>query len=230
MKRTVTACLLSLLVAFAACDGGSRGSGITTAEGNVEAIDGALRSTPPETLLARLVRSFDRLWSERAEAASGVAGVRVSIEGTSFADVTDENGAFRLRGDFRGDAVIRFEPPSGGAARIAVNAPAGGTLTLEDIHLDATGGTAAVSRQTVVFDGALVSTDCASARIGLVSRSRAASADADVYILTLESSTIRDERGAMLECSALREGDALHVGGVVEADGTFGEAELVLER
>jgi hypothetical protein len=226
MKRSLVACLLSLVVALAACDGGSRGSGITTtAEGNVESLESALRAPARDGSLARLVRSWLRLESA-AEADSGVSGVRVSIEGTSFTDVTDDVGSFRLRGDFSGDAVIRFEPPGGGVARIAVNAPAGGTLTLEQVRLDAVAGTAEAARQTVVFDGTVVSTDCAASRIDLISRDGGPT-DTDVYVVTLDGSTIRDAGGMTLTCSALRAGDALDVRAVVQPDGTFGDAELV---
>jgi hypothetical protein len=172
-----------------------------------------------------LLRSWLRFEST-AQADSGVSGVRVSIEDTSFTDVTDEVGSFRLRGDFSGDAVIRFEPPGGGVARIAVNAPAGGTLTLEQVRVDTAAGTAEPARQTVVFEGTVLSADCAASRLELVSRD-GGPADTDIYVVTLDGSTLRDADGTTLSCSALRVGDALDVRAVVQADGTFGDAELV---
>jgi hypothetical protein len=227
MKRTFVACLLSLAAALAACDGGSRGSGITTAQGDLQSVQSALRVPARETTLARLARSWLRSpLASRAEADSGVSGVRVSIEGTSFSDVTDDTGSFRLRGDFGGDAVIRFEPPGGGVARFAVNAPAGGTLTLEQVRVDSAAGTATPARQTVVFDGLVVSTDCAASRIDLVSRDGGPT-DTDIYVVTLEGSTLRDAEGMTLTCSALLPGDPLDVHAVVQPDGTFGDAELI---
>src|SRR5437879_5233418 len=118
MNRTRAAVLLSFFVALGACDGGSRGSGITTAEGNVESVETALRRSPrggARAVLARLGRLLADAGSARAQAA-------------------------------------------------------------------------------------------------------------------LEGSSLHDASGAAVACETLREGDALRLVGAVDADGTFGEADLTVER
>jgi len=192
---------LALALSLAACDGGSRGSGITTAEGNVESL-------------------------QAAETAAGVSGIRVAVEGTDVADETDAAGSFSLRGRFEGDVVIRFALPNGGAARIPVNAPAGGLLTLERVHLDADSGQASAASQSVVFEALVVGVDCDGSELELVSRHRSA-VDTDVYDVRLEDSSIRDAAGSSLSCADLHAGDALDLSGSVNEDGTFGHAEMV---
>jgi hypothetical protein len=196
MTRNRILLVLPLVLALAACDGGARGSGITTAEGNLESTQTALR------------------------------GIHVGVEGSTVTDDTDDAGSFSLRGTFEGDVVIRFERQDGSFARMPVNAPAGGVLTLEDVHVDTTSGVATAATQSVVFDALVVGTDCGAPSLDLVSRHRKAT-DTDVYAVRLENSTIREGDGSPLSCPDLREGDAVDVRGTVNDDGTFGHAEIV---
>ena len=231
MNRTRAAVLLSFFVALGACDGGSRGSGITTAEGNVESVETALRRSPrggARAVLARLGRLLADAGSARAQAA--LEGIRVSVDGTSVAAETDADGFFVLRGRFAGDVVIRFQrsmdTPS---AAIAVNAPAGGTLTLEGVDLDEPRGEATARRQGVTFDALIASANCPARELDLISRHRGAT-DTEVYAVRLESSSLHDASGTAVACETLREGDALRLVGAVDTDGTFGEADLTVER
>src|SRR5882724_11148184 len=228
MKCTRIAWTLSLALALAACDGGSRGSGITTAQGNVESVATALRAPSPARRLGRWARAARWLKLEgRAEADAGVAGIRVLVEGTPFEDVTDGSGAFAVRGDFQGDVVIRFEEPaSGAAARITVNAPAGGVLTFDRVHLDEVNGQATAQSVAVAFDGVAVTIDCPASRLWLASRHRTET-DTDIYEIHLEGSSIRDANGSSLTCQELRAGDLVRMRGAVNDDGTFGQAEIV---
>jgi cytoskeletal protein CcmA (bactofilin family) len=163
----------------------------------------------------------------RAEAQSGIAGIRVLIEGTSIEDETNADGAFSLRGDFEGDIAIRFELPTTGAtASIAVNVPAGGTLTLDRVHIDAHSGQATTQSQTVRFEGVVTGTQCAAETLQLISSQRSPT-DTDVYDVNLDGSSIRDANGLPLPCQALRLGDHVRLLGIVEDDGSFGDAEIV---
>ncbi len=228
MKCTRIALALALVGALAGCDGGSRGSGITTAEGNVESVQTALHAPAAATRLGRLASLWRWLAPERtAEADAGLGGIRVLVEGTMVEDETDGDGSFSLRGDFEGDVVIRFEvPASGMSARIPVNAPAGGVLTLESVHLDTTSGAATAETQSVVFDALVAGADCVASTLDLVSRHRNAT-DTDVYAVRLQDSSIREIDGTPLSCPDLHEGDAVDVRGSVNDDGTFGHAEIV---
>ena len=229
MKHVRIALLLLLVLALGACDGGSRGSGITTAEGTIASVQTALLPAPPRARAVgrlALLRRWLMLESP-AEAQSGVGGIRVLIEGTSIEDETDGSGAFSLRGSFEGYVTMRFElPGSGAVARISLNAPAGGVLTLDGVHIDAPSGQATAQRKTVVFDGIVAGSDCSGSMLQLVSRQRSAT-DTDVYDVELEGSSIRDAGGSPLPCQALRVGDPVHLDGAVNDDGTFGSAEIV---
>ena len=222
--------VLPLLLALAACDGGSRGSGITTAQGNVESVQTALLAPTRRPPLDRWARLWSWIRPEgRAEAEAGVAGIRVLVEGTMIEDETDGAGSFKLRGNFEGDVVIRFERPgSGSSARASVNAPAGGTLTLENIHVDELSGEATADNYGVAFEGLVLSSDCTTSRLELVSRHRNP-ADTDVYDVRLADSSIHDVNGAPLGCQDLRGGDAVRLAGSVNDDGTFGRADIVRE-
>jgi hypothetical protein len=232
MRYLRVALLLPFVLGLAGCDGGSRGSGITTADGTVESIQMALLGPSHAPALGGWATTFRRwlTFEGRAEAQAGVAGIRVLIEGTSIEDETNAEGAFSLRGDFEGNVTIRFELPTTGAtASIAINAPAGGVLTLDRIHIDARTGQATPQSQTVRFDGVVTSIQCAASMLQLVSSQRSQT-DTDVYDVSLEGSSIRDANGLPLPCEALRSGDHMRLQGTVNDDGTFGNAQIVLQN
>src|ERR1041384_2280577 len=101
MNRTRSALLSGcLIVLMAGCDGGSRGSGITTAAGHVARVQAARAggggvqpagrgggSATKPTAPARL-RALLPVFAT-AHAQAGVEGIRVFVEGTSVADETD---------------------------------------------------------------------------------------------------------------------------------------------
>ena len=224
MNRTPMALLCALALTLASCDGGSRGSGITTAQGNVDSVGTALRGKPAPSLLARL-RSILTL-EPNAHAQSALGGIHVTVEGTSIEDETDADGGFTLRGNFEGYVVIRFERMVGGpAARITLNAPAAGTLTLKDVRLDEQSGEASARELDVAFEGLVASADCAGNVLHLVSRHRSPT-DTDVYTVRLDTSSLHDAAGSPVSCNELREGDTAVLRGTVNSDGTFGQADI----
>ena len=150
--------MLPLLLAAAACgsDGGSSGTGITTATGNVASVMLSQPSGAP---------GMGRQ-ATRTAAAVDLAGIDVSIEGTSAADRTDAAGQFVLRGNFDGDVTLRFQRAQDRIdASLATNIPAGGTLNLHDVQIDNQTATATASSATVEFDGLISEIDCAAATI-----------------------------------------------------------------
>src|SRR5436190_2455650 len=165
MNRTPLLPLL-LMVAFAGCafDGGQRGSGITSAEGNVAE-----------------VQNGD---------ISGTAGIRVTVEGTNAETETDRRGNFAVRGQFDGLTTVRFERADDGLmAQLEVNAPAGGSMTFRDVRIDAQSGTANAATVAVVFEGIVVGVDCEHALLTLASTQRDPE-DTDTYIIDLASSSL----------------------------------------
>ncbi|HSD09364.1 MAG TPA: hypothetical protein VLF14_00140 [Candidatus Binatia bacterium] len=228
MKSIRSTALLSLVLALGACEGGSRGSGITTVQGNVESVEAAFRDSPR--------RRSEFAWLTRLLAAEGTAdadgaleGIRVSVEGSSIADDTDVNGFFSLRGHFEGDVAIRFERPIDEAsARMAVNVPAAGMLTLNNVTIDGRNGEATAESADVAFDGLVASADCSAETLGLVS-SEGSSTETDVYVVDLDTSSLHDAKGTPVACEELTVGEAARLAGSVNADGTFGNADIEVE-
>ena len=224
-SKPMAALLLVFAMACWSCanDGGSRGSGISTAQGNVDSVQTASLGNPlPRTRLARLAR-----WLRIEPAASadtGLEGIVVTVEGTSATATTDANGFFSIDGRFESDVSILFQRAEDRlTARIAVSIPAGGRLTLNDVHIDNRSGQATPVSQGVDFDGSITQSDCAGETLTLVSSQRAPT-DTDAYTVRLGTSSLRDRNGNSIVCQDLRIGGSVHVTGSVNADGTFGQA------
>jgi hypothetical protein len=196
--------LLPLILTLWACaEGGSRGSGITTiVTGNVATVETA--------------------------ASPGIEGIRVAIEGTAAHDKTDSAGDFSVRGSFEGLVQLIFQVPGSGQAQIAINVPAGGTLTLGNVALDTEQGTVSAETQGVYFVGVITGVDCSAATLALVSVHHAAD-DTDSYVLQLDTSTVRNAQGMTLSCEQIPTGAQATVEGMVNPDGTFGEATVDLQ-
>lgn len=202
---------LPVMVALFACaEGGIRGSGISTSVlGNVVSVQAAARSGAPER--------------------TDVEGIRVAIEGTDIQGETEADGSFSLRGDFEGLVSLVFVLPGGGGeARIGLNVPAAGLLTLNNVHIDARQGTAVAETAEVDFDGVVTATDCAGGTLTMESLHHTPD-DVDQYTVRLDTSTLQDTRGNAVPCSEVDEGERASVRGAVDPDGSFGEATIVLQ-
>ena len=222
----ITAALLALVCALGGCaEGGSRGSGISTAvEGNVASVQIAARlSSPRAGTRARLAALRDLLDIESvARAGTAVEGIEVTIEGAGLRVETDSDGRFSLRGNFEGDATLVFQRSADGLmARMAINVPAAGTLSLHNVHIDATRGEASAEAQSAQFEGVITEVNCADASIIMRSVQQSPT-DLDQYTVRLDTSELRDSRGNALACSALRGGERAQVQADVNPDGSFG--------
>jgi hypothetical protein len=218
------AALLALIATLSACaEGGSRGSGIfTEVRGNVESVQTA--AAP-----ARLRASLHDGIEDVAPAATGIAGIRVAVEGTDSHGETDTNGNFSLRGNFDGIINLVFLlPDEGGQAQIGLNVPAGGQLTLNNVTVDAQQGAAVAETQAVDFDGIITGIDCQTLILTLVSTHQSPD-DTDEYTLRLDTSSVRNAQGDPVACADIRTGEQASVQGYVNPDGTFGEATVVLD-
>lgn len=215
MKLQRLALLGLVLLGSCALDGGSSGTGITTiTEGNVSSILTASASG--------MAPSID---TTAAAASASLAGIVVSVDGTGLHDETDASGAFRLSGDYESEVTIRFVRAQGRIeASLAVNVPAGGTLGLQDVALDVASGAAVPASQSVLFDGTITAIDCAGGELQLVSAQRPD--DGDVYVVRLAGSSIVDQAGAPVACTALATGQDATVSGSVAPDGSFADATV----
>ena len=224
--------LLPILALWACAEGGTRGSGISTiVAGNVASVQTAAVPRPSRIespgLLAEL-RDFFHV-EKAARARTEIEGIHVAIEGTDVQGQTDANGSFLLQGDFEGHVSVVFQPPEdGGPARLAIDVPAAGTLTLHNVRLDIGRGEAVAETQDVDFDGIITDIDCQGLTLTLVS-AEDNPPDTDQYVLRLDTSSLRDAEGNTLTCGDLRGGDRAKVRGMVNPDGTFGNATVEVE-
>jgi hypothetical protein len=123
-----------------------------------------------------------------------------------------------------------FELPNGGGqARIALNVPAAGMLTLNNVVIDTAAEEALAETQDVDFDAIISGIDCNALILTLVS-SQQGSGDDDDYMLRLDTSSVQDSNGVPVPCGDLRSGDRAAIQGLVDPDGTFGHATVVLQE
>jgi len=214
MHRTQWVLLaLVMLLASCAADGGSSGTGITSVEGNVATIrrDGAM--------MAALM----------AAPTTNLAGITVTVEGTSAAAETDAGGRFVVRGTFEGRSTLRFARAADAvAAQMTVVVPLGGTMTLHDVQLDVAAETGVADNRHAVFDALVQETDCAGDTLSLVSVSH--EEGGYVYMVDLSTTFLHDGSGTAVDCAQLRAGDRVHVEATSQPDGSFTNADVGVER
>ena len=235
MNRKSTGPVLALLllaIGAAACDGGSSGTGITTAAlGNVASVSSARHAVPasrrPPTMLARVLGMLR--FEREASALGPLEGIRVSIEGTSIETQTDAAGLFSLRGDFAGPVGMLLELPEGGSrARLLITVPRGGELIVTNVHVDARNGQATADSQHVRFGGLVNGTNCSQPAATMVSRETPN--DGNTYTVDLGSASVRDRAGNPLGCANLTSGESVDVDGEVDSDGEVEARSVEVEE
>jgi len=234
MKWRQAVLLPLIFVLWACAEGGTRGSGIfsTEVQGNVASVQiAALMPRPAEApgFWARLRAVAGGGIEPAAHAATDLEGIRVVIEGTSIQATTDADGNFTLAGAFDGMVTLLFELPQGGTARIGLNVPAAGTMTMSNVDVDTQTGVATAEQLEVDFEGEVVGVYCQALVMRLVS-SHAPSNDMDTYDVDLATSSVTDSRGDAVPCPAIPDGAVAEVRGVVNPDGSFGDATVQLQQ
>jgi hypothetical protein len=220
-RRWIGVGLLLCTFALTSCagGGGSTGTGITTAQGNISGAQTALLDAPRRagSWLAKALSFIRPL--RAVEAASGVENVTVRVAGTNLSSVSDANGAFSLKGDFGGPITLTFERQgSGRLVRLAIDIPTGGTLTLNDVELDERSGEASAAARNLDFDGVVTASNCPTGTIDMVSE--VTPDDGNHYPVNVQSATLRDSTGQPIQCGDLASGDVLSVQGQVRDDGS----------
>jgi len=109
-----------------------------------------------------------------------------------------------------------------------VDVPAAGTLTLNDVTLDARSGQATAQSSDVAFVGILTTADCPGEILGTVSSQRSPT-DTDVYVVRLDASSLHQPNGTPVPCQDLATGQTLQIAGTVNPDGTFGHCDIIVE-
>ncbi len=209
----------TLLTVIAGCDGGSSGTGISTAAlGNVASVRTALRPTLERSRPTMVARWLGWLRLEHEALARGpLEDIRISIEGTTLSTQTDAQGHFVVNGNFAGPVSMIFELPDGGRANLVIVVPRGGEVTLTNVRLDGRTGQATADSQRVRFAGLVHGTDCPQGSALMVSR--ATPTDGNTYTVLLDSATVRDQSGNSLACVNLSAGQSANVDGDVQGDG-----------
>jgi len=222
--RAAIGLLAFLALASCASEGGSRGSGISTAVlGNVASVQSAAAAAPAARLGAALTLAAP------AYAQGAVEGIRVTVEGTAAEAETDENGRFSLTGDFEGRLILVFQlADDAAAATVPINVPAAGTLTLNNVIVDTRTGEASAERQDVSFEGIVTSANCQNLTLAMMSVQQSPT-DVDLYSVQLDTSTVEDAQGNVLRCEDLYGGARALLQGTVNTDGSFGHATIQLE-
>jgi hypothetical protein len=218
--------LTVLCLLLESCDGGSSGTGITTAQGNVASAQTAsIQPSTPSRLAGLWTGLGDLLrFATVANARSAVEDISVTIEGTGFTSRTDPNGLFSIRGDFGGPVTLLFQRPEDGiVARIAIDVPRGGTFTLGNLRIDGRSEKASADTRTLTFEGLVTASDCPQSTLSLVSRR--SPNDGNTYTVHLGSTEVRDSHGNALRCPDLHGGDVLAVLGDVRDDGSVDASE-----
>jgi len=221
--------LLGLAAMLGACgsiDGGSSGTGITTAEGNIVKVvaDAAasLSSANSGT------DAHAGLGMVMAEAPAALAGIEVAVEGTSSSASTDESGNFQIRGRLPAVFTLVFSRSDvGPLARLTVTIPGGGTLTLNDVTIVASQQSATPVSQDADFHCTIAQTDCAAGTMSFVNAG-APYSDGGQYVLVLAGSSIQTAMGAPVACAELQPGDYATVRGQAFPDLTFGNAVVTV--
>lgn len=226
-RRLALLLAVSIGVAAGGCDGGSSGTGITTAQGNVASIAAALGLAGGMNRAANTGMVVAVASSMHPAASDSLEGIQVSVEGTQISGETNAQGFFHMSGDFDSDVTFLFERASDGlSARLRANVPAGGTLTMNDVHIDTAQGVAVPQKEDVEFAGLISSIDCPGERLVLVSAQKPT--DGDQYVVVLAGSTVKDANGAPVSCDALKVGESAQTSAIVNPDGTFGDADIVV--
>jgi hypothetical protein len=222
MTRMGAAAPLIALLILHGCGlgGGSRGSGIESiADGNVSAIQLTQASGGSRSDLA----------ASNAAAAVPVSGVTVTVVPGGQHGLTNPAGAFLVAGSFEAEMTLLFTRASDSIrASLPIDIPAGGTLTLHDVVIDNARGAATPASQEVDFTGQFTQVQCPVLTLVMVSIFRSPG-DTDSYMVRLATSTVEDQDGKPVPCSALSVGQVAHVHGTVNPDGSFGHASIIVE-
>ncbi|MGH7819350.1 MAG: hypothetical protein ACREQ9_06235, partial [Candidatus Binatia bacterium] len=229
MSSWKRAILLVTLLALASCagDGGGRGSGVSTVQGNVARVIAASAAPARSSFLAHLGELFS--FPSVARARNEVEGIRVMVEGSDAEGLSDANGFFIVVGDFGGSVGLVFQRPEDGlTARTGVRIPPGGTLSMNNVEIDNRRGEVEVESQSVAFEGVVKETDCESERMDIASRP--GTEDEEVFITRIDDEVLHDEEGRPVACEDAEAGTAIEVEGIVEEDGTVVATEAEVGR
>jgi len=202
LRAGLKSLLLVLCLTLAACgggglsaDGGVSGTGISAVTGNVTAI---------------------------TSGSTDLGGIRVTIEGTGIATVTDDTGAFTLTGELDGPVTLVFERDDGVRAVTTVDVPSGGTLELADVTLDTERQEARPARRSLAFTATIEGVDCAGGVLVVRSRGQGSS----LFDVRLDGAFVHDGDGRPVACPNLRPGDLVRVQGVLLEDESIAEADV----
>jgi hypothetical protein len=196
-----------LSVATVACGGGS--SSVTGPDAPPAAVPPAAGATIAGTVQSAGAAAADL-------AASSVAGLRVSVTGTSLQTTTDGSGRFTLAGVPAGRAELRFEGP-GVDARLEVEGLQTGQTTTLTVRLSGSSAARVEDGTEVTLRAKVDSVGAASLTVG----GRTVRVDAATRLL--------DHNNSPIALSAFKPGDFVEAEGYPQADGSLLAKKVKLE-
>jgi hypothetical protein len=208
MHTTKRAIWIFALLAFVAgCGGGSGGGRApTVVSGNVLS---ASAGTTARSMLSTLWQLAVSWW--HAQAIAQVPGITVAISGTSNANLTDDQGFFRLSGNQFGPVALLFTG-NGANASLPITLPAGGEVDLINITLS--GSEIEVGEERIHFSGPITGIDCQANLLQVLSGEQVP------FRVRLQLGTIIvDQNGMALACTDLFAGRNADVQGTINSQG-----------
>lgn len=151
-----------------------------------------------------------------AFAAAGVDGILVRILDTGFSTETFGGGFFEISGEIPERITVVFEDESGMIASVSTIAPAGGSVTLQDVVLDRN---AMEVTRSVSFDAIVERANCLFDVAWVRS---AKDPDGSTYLVQVRPASVQTPGGEELTCFELDRGSPVAVDGSVLPDGSVG--------
>lgn len=211
--RTLRGLLATFLFVVACGGGGGIGGGL--------GIDGGRSGTG-------ILASVRGNVVSTAMPSAGVAGIRVTIEGTELQSVTDQSGLFLLEGEIEGEQTLVFEDDdSPASASTTVFVPTGGLVDLTDVDVDFENAEVMEGDSIVEFEGTIEGIDCAAGTILVSTRFNR---DLVTFEVALEDTVIEDMQGATVDCSTLGPETEVEIYAEVDDAGNVISAVVVLEN
>jgi hypothetical protein len=188
MARWVTCLAFTAIFVGCAADGGPTGTGISTINGNVIAVESSTGTTQPTT-----------------------TAVQVTIdEVPGIEDTTNADGEFELNGAFSGLLMVRFTALGVSVAQ-PLDVPAGSTIVLEDIAIGPGAIRVRAARQLGFF-GTVALVDCVAGDLLVDDRAPLRN---QFLVRVVPDTILVDGDGNSVPCSALKTGEPVAIEGVI---------------
>lgn len=158
---------------------------------------------------------------------AALPGVRVVVQGTDLASVTDQAGMFLIQGEIEGEQTLVFEDDdSPASASTTVFVPTGGRVDLNDVDVDFENEEVTEGDSVIEFEGTIEAIDCAA---GTITVSTRFNRDLVTFEVPLDETVLEDMEGVPVDCSLLGPETEVEIYATLDPAGTVLEMTVVLE-